>query len=200
MSKYLIAIIALLSVVLALFITKNRKLNAKYSTSIENIKAYNQELSGLKSETRAYRLTIDQLNYFNDSLLDEMNKVRKELKVKDKDLKQLQYILSTSSRVDTIRFTDTLFVNPNLNIDTIVGDKWYELKLKLKYPNIIITDPKFVNEKYIVVRLKKETIDPPKKFFLFRWFQKKHSVVEVDVVEKNPYSEVEKKKFIEIIK
>ena len=47
--------------------------------------------------------------------------------------------------------------------------------------------------------MRKETIDPPKKNWLLRLFQKKHRVAEVEVVEKNPYINSEKQRFIEII-
>lgn len=54
--------------------------------------------------------------------------------------------------------------------------------------------------KYIIVGYRKEIIDPPKKCFIARWFQKKHKVVEVNVVEKNPYIENKQQRFIEIVK
>lgn len=110
-----------------------------------------------------------------------MNDVRKELKIKDKDLKQMQYLLSEATKKDTIVFRDTLFREPTLDIDTIIGDKWYSIRLGLKYPNLITTNPTFISEKYIIVNKKKETINPPKKFFLFRWFQRKHWVMEVNI-------------------
>ena len=129
-----------------------------------------------------------------------MNEVRKELDIKDKDLKQMQYLLSEAKRKDSIVFRDTLFKEPALNLDTIIGDKWYQMKLGLRYPSTIITEPKFTSEKYIVTSIKKETINPPKKCWLLRLFQKKHTILEVNVIEKNPYIENENSKFIEVIK
>ena len=73
------------------------------------------------------------------------------------------------------------------------------MKLGLKYPSTITTGPKFVSEKYIMVDYKKETINPPKKCWLLRLFQKKHKVVEVNIVEKNPYIENKQQRFIEIV-
>ena len=128
-----------------------------------------------------------------------MNDVRKELKIKDKDLKQMQYLLSEATKKDTIVFGDTLFREPTLDIDTIIGDKWYSIRLGLKYPNLITTNPTLKREKYIIVNKKKETINPPKKFFLFRWFQRKHWVMEVNIKEKNPYIKEVNNKFVEII-
>lgn len=164
-----------------------------------NQKAFIAENSSLKNESRAFKFTIEQLNYYNDSILQKMNDVRKELSIKDKNLKQMQYLLSEATKKDTIVFRDTLFKEPTLNVDTLVGDKWYQMKLGLKYPSTITTDPKFVSEKYIMVNYKKETINPPKKCWLLRLFQKKHRVVEVNVVEKNPYIENKQQRFIEIV-
>lgn len=204
MKKYLIASIIAVLVALVLGISflykENKKLQKDLSVSISNEKAFIAENSGLKNDNKAFQFTIEQLNYYNDSLLQEMNKVRKELKVKDKDLKQIHYISSVVTKTDTVVFRDTLFKEVTLDIDTILGDKWYQMELGLKYPNIITTAPKFVSEKYIVVNYKKETINPPKKCWLARLFQKKHKVLEVDVLEKNPYIETDKQKFVEIIK
>ena len=85
-------------------------------------------------------------------------------------------------------------------IDTLIGDGWYTLKLGLKYPSMIAVEPYFKSEKHIVVSSKKETVNPPKKFVLFRWFQKRHIVLHIDVVEKNPYVGNETSKYVEIIK
>lgn len=179
---------------------KNQDLTEELSVLVSNQKAFIAENSSLKDENRVFKFTVEQLNYYNDSILQKMNDVRKELKIKDGNLKQMQYLLSEATKKDTIVFRDTLFKELTLDIDTLVGDKWYQMRLGLKYPSTITTEPKFVNEKYIMVDYKKETINPPKKCWLLRLFQKKHKVVEVNVVEKNPYSENKQQRFIEIVK
>ena len=179
--------------------TNNQKLKEEISISMSNQKAFIAENSSLKEENRAFKFTIEQLNHYNDSILQKMNEVRKELKIKDGDLKQMQYLLSEAQKKDTIAFRDTLFREPTLKIDTLLGDRWYQMKLELRYPSTIITEPKFVSEKYVIVDYKKETINPPKKCAIARWFQKKHKVVEVEVVEKNPYIENKQQRFIEIV-
>ncbi len=178
---------------------ERQDLKKEVCTLRNNQKAFIAENSSLKNESRAFKFTIEQLNYYNDSILQKMNDVRKELKIKDGNLKQLQYLKSISTRKDTVLFTDTIFKDRNLVLDTLIGDKWYNIRLGLKYPNLIYTEPTFTSEKYIIVNKKKETINPPKKFFLFRWFQKKHWVMEVHVMEKNPYIKETNNKFVEII-
>lgn len=202
-TKYIRIIVSSLLILLAIgscvLYNKNQNLKEELSISISNEKAFIAENSSLKNENRVFKFTVEQLNYYNGSILQKMNDVRKELKIKDDNLKQMQYLLSEATKKDTIVFRDTLFREPTLDIDTLVGDKWYQMKLGLKYPSTITTDPKFVSEKYIMMDYKKETINPPKKCWLLRLFQKKHKVVEVNVVEKNPYIENKQQRFIEIV-
>ena len=194
-----IVLTSLLAVSTYILYNRNQDLKEEISISMSNQKAFIAENSSLKDKNKVFKFTVEQLNYYNDSILQKMNDVRKELKIKDKDLKQMQYLLSVSTKKDTILFTDTIFKDKDLALDTIIGDKWYNIRLGLKYPNLIYTKPTFTSEKYIIVNKKKETINPPKKFFLFRWFQRKHWVMEVNIKEKNPYIKEINNKFVEII-
>ena len=195
----IVILVSLLSISVYILYTKNQSLKEELSISVSNEKAFIAENSSLKDENRVFKFTVEQLNYYNDSILQKMNEVRNELKIKDKNLKQLQYLLSVSTKKDTVLFTDTVFKDKSLALDTIIGDKWYNIRLGLKYPNLIYTEPTFTSEKYIIVNKKKETVNPPKKFFLFRWFQRKHWVMEVHIKEKNPYIKETNNKFVEII-
>ena len=195
----IVILVSLLAISTYTLYTNSQKLKEEISISVSNQKAFIAENSSLKNESRAFKFTIEQLNYYNDSILQKMNNIRKELKIKDKNLKQLQYLLSVSTKKDTVLFTDTIFRDKSLALDTIIGDKWYNIRLGLKYPFYIYTEPTFTSEKYIIVNKKKETVNPPKKFFLFRWFQRKHWVMEVHIKEKNPYIKETNNKFVEII-
>lgn len=195
----IVALILILGVTTYIQYNNVKELKTELSTSRANEKAFMAENNGLKDQNLAFKFTIEQLNYFNDSLIVKMNEVRRELYIKDKDLKQMQYLLSTAQKVDTIRFRDTLFIDKTLQLDTLIGDEWYNIRLGLKYPNLITTTPTFKSETYVITSSKKETINPPKKCAIVRWFQKKHRVVEVEIVEKSPYIENKQQRFIEII-
>lgn len=199
MKKYIIILILILVGAVAYLSYQNKQLTTKYETSIENIKAYDAQLSGLKDNNRVFKLTIDQLNYSNDSIINRMREVQKELGIKDKRLQQLQYEVSHAQRTDTIILEDTLFRDPQLRLDTIVGDKWFKTNLHLEFPSTIALKPEIELERYTFINGKRETVNPPKKFFLFRWFQKKHTVVEVNVREMNPYVKNKTQRFIQII-
>ena len=200
MKKYIIILILILVGAVAYLSYQNKQLATKYETSIENIKAYDAQLSGLKDNNRVFKLTIDQLNYSNDSIINKMKEVQKELGIKDKRLQQLQYEASHAQRADTIILKDTLFRDPQLKLDTIVGDKWFRTNLHLEFPSTIALKPEIELERYTFISGKRETVNPPKKFFLFKWFQKKHTVVEVNVREMNPYVKDKTQRFIQIIK
>jgi uncharacterized lipoprotein YehR (DUF1307 family) len=201
-TKALIAVIVFLAIIMTIQVQRTKDLEEKWKQAEANLKAYDSQLSVEKEKNVAYQLSINQLEYFQDSVLKALDETRKELKIKDKNLKALQAVQSSFKKKDTIRIVqvDTLFKEPDLAIDTLIGDKWYSVELGLRYPSTIAVAPSFTSEKHIVVSTKKETVEPPKKFFIVRWFQRKHTVLSVDVVEKNPYVEGESSKYIEILK
>lgn len=199
--KWAIALLLIIMVLLLLFSLKeNRYLANKWTTAEENVKAYSELLSKTDHKNRAYKLTVEQLNSLQDSILQELNAARKELGIKDSKLKSLQYVASSFSTTDTIIVKDTLFRDPTISIDTTLLNEWYSVNVNLQYPSKIVITPSFKSKKYIIVSSRKETVNPPKKFFLLRWFQKKHTVLQVDVKENSPYITDGDSRYIEILK
>lgn len=201
----LIAIITTILIILAL-ISGNclqsyrlKKVETQLENTTINYKALENEAYGLKNENRTYLLTIEDLELTQDSLLNEVNEVRKALKIKDKEIRDLAYLLSTASRVDTLFVRDTIF-QEGVKIDTtITDDKWYSLNLGLHYPNEVIVEPQFKSEKNLIFFVRKEVLHPSKCRFV-NLFRKKAKVMEVVVEEKNPYITNDKQKFIHIVK
>lgn len=177
---------------------KIRALESKLEISTTNESILLNQFDSLNSYNKELQLNIEQLKYSNNITLDKLNKVRKELNIKDKELQKLQYQLSISNKTDTIVYRDTIF-KEGIKLDTLIKDDWYSLNLDLEYPSTIIVNPKFKSEKYVVTSLKKEIKGTPKKCWLGRIFQKKHNVVRVEVVEKSPYIETKEQVFINII-
>ena len=200
MSKYLWIIIAVLGLALAYLGIRNNHINEKYEVAMANLKAYDRQLSGMTNMNTAYQMTVNQLEYYQDSILRALDSTRKELKIKDKNLQALHYVSSSFTKPDTVTLKDTIFREPAFALDTLIGDDWYNVRIGLKYPSTIAVKPDFKSEKHIVVFTKKETVNPPKKWWILRIFQKKHTVLNVDVVEKNPYVENETSKYVEILK
>ena len=198
MKKYLWIIILFalfLGSVIALA-ESNRNLNKKYEIAEANVKAYNAQLTEQK---QMFQFTVDQLQYINDSTVKELDSIRKELKIKDSKIKQMGKIKEYVYINDTIRLTDTLFKEPSLNIDTCLGDQWYTNCLHLKYPNIIGSSISVNTDLNCFIHSKREPVNTPKKTWIGRLFQKKHTVIDVTVKENNPYSNVKEVKFIKIL-
>lgn len=205
LKKY-IGLIMLAAIVVEAFflkqsLNKEKQMENNWKTAQANVKAYDELLSNSKQKNTAFQLTVDQLTNAKDSVIKELEETRKQLKIKEKNVKSEQYISSSFSRVDTIQIKgDTIFKDRKLAVDTIVGDNWYNAKVSLKYPSTVVIQPTFKSEKNIIVSTKKETVNPPKKLWILRLFQKKHTVLKVDVIEKNPYVSNEESRYIEVIK
>lgn len=183
---WLIIILILCGIIWALSSSKN-EYKDNYYIAVENTKAYQQQLTNNQKEIIAFKFTIEQLQYFNDSITNKLLEKQKELDIKNDNIEQMQYIMSEFNTSDTIILSDTIFLQPNFYLDTVLGDKWMNTSLEMKYPNFISIKPTVKSEKSVIVYSEKETVNPPKKFFLCRWFQKKHTVLKIVVEEENPY-------------
>lgn len=197
-------ILALLIVIsiggLAYFYIENTKLTENLGYAQNNAKALLLNIDSVNSINRTLKLNIESLNYYNDSLSQKLNRTLEERKIDKRKVEQLQYLLSTTKVTDTLLVKDTIFVEKT-NIDTCLTDnKWYNISLKLIYPNIVEVTPSFKNEYTTIFSYKKETINPPKKCFIGRWFQKKHIVTETLIITDNPYSTIDTTRVIENIK
>ena len=193
------AIIIALSTTIVIMNNRINVLNYEISNAITNIKAYELENSALRDDTIEFKYTIEQLNYSKDSLNQRINKLRKDLKIKDKDIQKLQYMLSENQKKDSIVFVhDTLF-RENIKVDTTLNDNWSKLHLQLEYPNTVLAEYSFKNESLVTTYIKRETVNPPHKCAFIRWFQKKHKVIHIEINEQNPYCEIKEQRFINII-
>ena len=192
--------ITLLIVFLCISLVRNKNLKEDYGNAMNNLTAYQLENSNLSEANRLYRLTISELEYSQDTLFKAMDSVRRILKVKDKNLNQIQYIKYEVKVTDTLELVDTIFIKPSFYMDTTLSDKWHSTRIMMKYPSYIMVEPSLESDKYVVFSFKKVTVKPPRKFFLFRWFQKKQKVVNVDVVETNPYVTNKAQRFMEVVK
>lgn len=204
--KILITLVIALSILLCISIYIDRCRIAQNKSNEANLKAYIALNDTLKSTNRMFEFKTSQLNYINDSLVNQMNTIRKNIGVKDKNLKGLGYIKST------VRIHDTVFVNrirdgdKTLSIDTVINKKWYQIEIDYKgskcseCKDTLIVSPKVSSEKYVVISTSKDYVDAPKKWWLQRIFQKKEEVVDVKVVETNPYIYSDHERFIKVIK
>ena len=159
-----------------------------YNKELTNVKAYQSENNDLKNQSFVHLATINQLMTSRDSTDIALKEALKKLNIKPKNEKR-----------DSIFLRDTVFIK-NLDLDTLIGDKWYKAQIGLHYPARIDLSVSMRSVKHIIVHNRKETVNPPKKFWLWRLFQKKHTVQEVVVDEENPYIEAGSQRFISIVK
>ena len=178
----------------------NKELTRELNTAIINNKAYALELDSSAQSNREFQLTIRDLGFKKDSISERLTQIVKDNEFKSNKIKELSYLLSSTSRTDSIVLTDTIFRDPEFKLDTLVGDRWFYTKLHLEYPGNIKFTPVVISEFTLVTSSKRETIEPPKRFFLARWFQKKHTVLNIDVVSSNPYEIKRTQRFIKILK
>lgn len=200
MKKYIwIAIAAIilgLITALSISISTNNKYKEDIKIYDNNFKALNIEADSLKNQAVAYQFEIEQLEYINDSIVNKLNDSRKELKIKDKTIQQMQYVLTQGNIKDTIEFKDTLFRDKFVGIDTTLGDAWYELNIKALSPKSLEYKIAYTSELELFAYKDKTYVGIPKKCFISRWFQKKHNIIRVTVKDNNPYATIKDRKFI----
>lgn len=175
-----------------------RQLRTDLSNATTNIKAYAAENDELKKSHITFQVERKSLELYNDSLTRKMREIANENKIKDKKINALQYQLEHFFKKDTIFIRDTIFKEPDFVLDTCIIDEWNKSCLHLAYPGVIAISNEYNNEKYITLHSHKEPIKP-RKWFLPRWFTRKHTIVEVLIVDKNPYVTTPKQRYIEII-
>ena len=85
--------------------TKRLKLkDIELASAINNKEFYESLTSKTSDKNRVLQLTVDQLQTTNDSVLQEVNKLKKELKIKDKKLNNI-VVVETQ-----IRDTDSVYI------------------------------------------------------------------------------------------
>ena len=202
--KYKVVIICLFFIVLMLgVINAQHQTIKKYKTNISvlisNNKALISQIDSVADRAIEFKSTIESLDYYNDSISHRLKDAYEKLNIKDRTIKRLEYISSMALIRDSIIVKDTIFVK-DYHLDTSIVNKWYDIGIKLDYPNKVEVNPNVISEKYIISHTSRETVNKPKKFFLWRWFQRKHNIIRVEVVEENPYITNTQTKFIEIVK
>ena len=159
LKRYLILAVAVLLgfLVISLARTKrdNNVLRESLYNELANVEAYETENSRLNNEAVVFKRTIDDLKYGNDSLNNHIYELSKQIKAKDREIERLEYLSSTVGKTDTLMLRDTIF-REHAEVDTLIGDEWYSVRLHLGYPGTIVVSPEFKSEKVLVTHTTKE--------------------------------------------
>lgn len=198
----LISIFIFILVILSSFLLfkNNQRLRKDLDIHRQNIETLLHTRDTLEISNRALLISAELLNDSNDSLIKELNNIRKDIRIKDKEIESLHKINSIGTKIDSVIIRDTLFKDKSVKIDTTLKDKWGSIHLKLEYPSFIKVESTMTSDLSVFTYNRRETIKKPKKTKLGRLFQKKRKVLEVEVVESNPNIIVKQSKYIKIIK
>ncbi len=194
--------VILLALILSIvyYVHETFKYKELYLKELTNVKAYQSENNNLKNQSTIHLMTIEQLQVSKDSTDIALKEALEKLKIKPKNVVSAGSVTSNMEKRDSIIFRHDTIFEKKVDIDTIIGDKWYKAQVRLHYPARIDLAVSMQSVKHIIVHNRKETVNPPKKFWLWRLFQRKHTIQEVIVDEENPYIEAGSQKFINIVK
>ena len=206
--KYIIKTLVVVAILALIIIGVRRCKSAE-----DKLEGYENNWIALSNEnnknaksSKLYEFKLSQLKYINDSLMNAMDSVRKSLNIKDKNTKGLGYVKSTILIHDTVLVNRIRDGDKTISIDTTINKKWYQIQLDYRgskcneCKDTLIVSPKVTSEKYVVISTQKEYVDTPKKFWIQRIFQKKDEVIDVKVVETNPYIYSNEDRFVKVIK
>lgn len=158
--------------------------------------SYSSELSAARGEARVFRLRADELASSRDTLMMRVDSLRRAAGVRLRDLRAAHWRETVVERVDTLWLADSILI---ADMDTVVDDGWTRVSLSLRAPRGVSVGVSVRNETALIVRARRETVRPPRRFPLFRLFQRKRTVVEVEALEGNPRCEERARRHVEII-
>lgn len=197
---YKIVAVGLISILIATIFFQYQKLqkqNKELDRVTNNLRSYEESSSNYQARNRVLQLTIGELNQSKDSLIQEVNKVKKELKIKDKNLTDIT-VINTEIKDSTskvikhvlVDFQEELKLNPLTTIKVSRKDSILTAKLDIK------------NQQVIFVEQKKEYRNKYKngwvRFWHFDW--KKITSRQYQIVNSNPLIKVTDTRVIEIPK
>lgn len=146
---------------------QNKKLSQSLETAQNNIEAYQGLLSDSQQASNVLKLTVEQLQNSKDSVLHKLDNVRKELKIKPKQIHtaatQTQVLNVIGSKgvggniiVKDSIYTDSILYNPLTKVKYTIGNDTVNIAIDLR------------NEQYLYVYTKREYKN--KKNFFKRLF------------------------------
>lgn len=189
-----IGIISLLTVAIFILGSQLSKKNKEIDRLFNNIKAYEQLATENKKLNTVLQLTVNELNNSKDSLIQQVEQARKELKVKNKNLQQAQVINTvirdTVTKVITIdrNFNEELKINPLTTIKVTRTDSILTAKIDI------------TNQQILFIEEKKEYKNKYKngwiRFWHFDW--KKVKVRKYQIHNTNPIIKITDTRIIEV--
>lgn len=169
--KVLLSLLVGLLVVFSINIYKqNKRLSKSLEMAQNNIEAYQGILNGSQQANNVLKLDISQLRNINDSLIQNIDSVREQLKLKPKVIKttatQTQTIYVTASKgvrgqdiIKTIQrdtvYKDTIQINPLTKVNYTIGKDTVSVNLDIKNQQFLYVykHRQYKNKKSFIKRL-----------------------------------------------
>ena len=192
----LFALIILLCAALFYFVSKCDRVANERDQYASLSKSYSRVIMDSDNERTVFRMRISDLEVTGDSLICVLDSMRRQIGIRDKRLREMHHRVTYVERTDTIYLSDSIFIS---GLDTTITDGWVSTHLKIEVPNKITHSVSVRNQTDLFVTTKRETVNPPRKFFLFRLFQRKHLVVTVVAKEGNPWCQTAESRHVEIV-
>lgn len=177
MSHKKIAFKALLSLLVGLLVVfsiniykQNKRLSKSLEMAQNNIEAYQGILNGSQQANNVLKLDMSQLRNINDSLIQKIDSVREQLKLKPQVIKttatQTQTIYVTASKgvrgqdiIKTIQrdtvYKDTIQINPLTKVNYTIGKDTVSVNLDIKNQQFLYVykHRQYKNKKSFIKRL-----------------------------------------------
>lgn len=145
---------------------QNKKLSERLEMSQNNVEAYQELYNDSQQASNVLKLTVEQLQNSKDSVIQKLDSVRKELKIKPKQVKtaatQTQVINVIKSKgvkgdilvKDTI-YTDSIQYNPLTTVHYTIGKDTVSIGLNVENTQYlyIYTTKEYKNKKNFIKRL-----------------------------------------------
>lgn len=145
---------------------QNKKLTESLEITQNNVEAYQELYNDSQQASNVLKLTVEQLQNSKDSVIQKLDSVRKELKIKPKQVKtaatQTQVINVIKSKgvkgdilvKDTI-YTDSIQYNPLTTVHYTIGKDTVSIGLNVENTQYlyIYTTKEYKNKKNFIKRL-----------------------------------------------
>ena len=188
--------VIIIGIFTAIFVFQRNQLekkNAEISRLDNNIIYYQQLNDSTQNNNRMLILTIDELKHSKDSVINDLNNTRKELKIKDKEL-QL-----ASSQEQQIKLDTTIIVKENNFKQEIKPNNLTTLLIEKK-DSILTAKLDIKNQQTLFISNKREYKNQYKNWFcrLFNFDFKKHNIYKYNIVNSNDLIKVTDTRVIQI--
>lgn len=188
-----VIIISVLTAIVFLQHNQIEKKNKQIDKVTNNYLFYQEQYDCKDKETRLLKLNINEFKETSDSLIQHLNTVKKELKIKDKQLKQAQ-MQNQEIKLDT-----TIIVKDNDFIKEIKPNDLTSLII-IKKDSILTAKLNIINEQSLFISSKREYKNVYKNWFqrLIHFDYKKRNIYKYQIHNSNPIIKITKSRLIEI--